>query len=140
MDIDTRTSLTKELSRLSAEIATAIRPALLAPGPIRARAEALQEEEHAGGAYTLWTDLLSRRAAVLWILRSLYLRILEDRELTRPKRIVDPEGEQLFAHLAPSLGPTAYLRGPTVIWRAREAACPSSSRPSRRSSRPCPTR
>ncbi len=131
MELHTRAALTKELSRLSVEMAAALRPALLAPGPIRERAQALQQDEHAGGAFELWTDLLSRRAAVLWVLRSLYLRILEDRELTRPKRILDPEGEQLFAHLAPALGPTAYLR-----WAYRDLAGPQGGLPELFASQP----
>jgi hypothetical protein len=71
----------------------------------------------------LWTDLLSRRAAVLWVLKSLYVRILEDRGLIRPRRILDSEDE-LFQHLAPNLGPTAYLR-----WVYRDLASPRGGLP-----------
>ncbi|WP_437960322.1 BREX-2 system adenine-specific DNA-methyltransferase PglX [Sorangium sp. So ce119] len=111
MDPATRKSLTTSLGKLSAEIAAAVRQPMLQPGsPVRARAERLHQEERVGEPFEVWTDLLSRRAAVLWVLKSLYVRVLEDRGLLRPGRILDTESQELFAHLAPSLGDTAYLR------------------------------
>ncbi|MFO0761823.1 MAG: DNA methyltransferase [Byssovorax sp.] len=110
MDLTTRKTLREALTKLSTEIAAALRTQLLAPGPTQERARVLHRDEKVGDAFELWTDLLSRRAAVLWVLKSLYVRALEDRGLLRPGRILDPESEQLFAHLAPNLGPTAYLR------------------------------
>jgi SAM-dependent methyltransferase len=110
MDLQTRKNLREALTKISTEIASALRLQLLAPGPARDRAVVLHRDEKVGDAFELWTDLLSRRAAVLWVLKSLYIRALEDRGLLRPARILDAESEQLFAHLAPNLGPTAYLR------------------------------
>jgi hypothetical protein len=110
MDLQTRKTLREALTKISTEIASALRLQLLAPGPARDRAVVLHRDEKVGDAFELWTDLLSRRAAVLWVLKSLYIRALEDRGLLRPARILDAESEQLFAHLAPNLGPTAYLR------------------------------
>lgn len=118
MDIATRKILTAELARLTTETAAAMRPAMLAKGRTRTRAEALHREEQVGDPYEVWTDLLSRRAAVLWVLKSLYVRVLEDRGLLRPLRLVDAESEQLFERLAPNLGDTAYLR-----WIYRDLAC-----------------
>ena len=60
--------------------------------------------------FDVWTDLLSRRAAVLWVLKSVYVRVLEDRGLLAPGRLLDPEAQQLFERLAPHLGETAFLR------------------------------
>ncbi|MBL0196965.1 MAG: Eco57I restriction-modification methylase domain-containing protein [Myxococcales bacterium] len=60
--------------------------------------------------FEVWTDLLSRRAAVLWVLKSVYVRVLEDRGLLAPGRLLDPESQQLFERLAPNLGETAFLR------------------------------
>ncbi len=109
MDQTTRKSLTQSLSKLTVEIAAALRVPMRTPGPVQEAAQALHREEQVGEAFDLWTDLLSRRASVLWVLKSLYLRILEDRGLLQPRRILDAEDE-LFRHLAPNLGPTAYLR------------------------------
>jgi hypothetical protein len=118
MDVATRKTMTAELARLTTETAAAMRPAMLAKGRTRTRAEALHREEQVGDPYEVWTDLLSRRAAVLWVLKSLYVRVLEDRGLLRPLRLVDAESEQLFERLAPNLGDTAYLR-----WIYRDLAC-----------------
>jgi len=109
MDLTTRKSLTQTLSRLTVEIAAALRVPMRTRGPAQDLAQALHREEQVGDGFDLWTDLLSRRAAVLWVLKSLYVRILEDRGLLQPRRILDAEDE-LFRHLAPNLGPTAYLR------------------------------
>ncbi|KYF85884.1 hypothetical protein BE20_13440 [Sorangium cellulosum] len=125
MDQATRKSLTTSLGKLSAEIAAALRQPMLQPGsPVRARAERLHLEERVGEPFEVWTDLLSRRAAVLWVLKSLYVRVLEDRGLLRPGRILDTESQELFAHLAPSLGDTAYLR-----WVYRDLASPRGGLP-----------
>lgn len=110
MDLQTRKNLREALTKISTEIAAELRKQLLAPGPARDRAVVLHRDEKVGDAFELWTDLLSRRAAVLWVLKSLYVRALEDRGLLRPGRILDAESQQLFAHLAPNLGDTAYLR------------------------------
>lgn len=124
MDLSTRHALTQKLSHLSVAIAAALREPLLAEGPLRDRARALHAEENVGDAYELWTDLLARRAAVLWVLKSLYVRVLEDRDLLRPKRLLDPESEQLFAQLAPNLGPTDFLR-----WVFRDLAAAGGGLP-----------
>ena len=60
-------------------------------------------------------------------LKSLYVRILEDRGIPSAAPNLDAEDE-LFRHLAPNLGPSAYLR-----WEFRDPASlrgglPSSSR------------
>ncbi len=110
MDALTRRSLTAELSKLSVAAAAELRGRILLDGPTRARAEALHAAERVGDEFELWTDLLSRRAAVMWVLRSVYVRVLEDRGLLRTRWIVDETSEQLFRKLAPDLGEAAYLR------------------------------
>ena len=140
MDATTRKALTSDLSRLTTDIAAALRPVMLAAGPVRTRAQRLWADERVGDPFDVWTDLLSRRAAVLWVLKSLYVRVLEDRGLLRPSRIVDPEGQALFAHLARDLGDTAYLRWVYRDLASANGACPSSSRPSRPSWCSRPTR
>jgi SAM-dependent methyltransferase len=110
MDAELRKGLTAELSKLSGAMAADLRARMLEPGPVQDRARQLHVDEQVGEAFELWTDLLARRAAVLWVLKSVYVRVLEDRGLCRPLRIVDRGSQDLFERLAPSLGETAYLK------------------------------
>ena len=93
------------------------------PGPVQDAALALHRDEQVGEAFEVWTDLLSRRAAVLWVLKTVYVRMLEDRGLLPPRRILDAEDE-LFEQLAPNLGETAFLR-----WVYRDLASPRGGLP-----------
>ena len=100
------TALQPLVARIADDVLTRVRP----PGAIRAGAAALHIEEHVGDDFDVWCELLAHRIAVLWVLKTVYLRVLEDRGLLTPNRILDPESQQLFAQLAPDLGATAYLR------------------------------
>lgn len=104
-----RARLTSLLRGHVAAIAADLRLQILADGPARERASRLYAEEQVGDAFDVWADLLSRRAAVLFVLKSVYVRVLEDRGLVRPGRLLDPEAQELFERLAPSLGETAFL-------------------------------
>ncbi len=121
MDVRTRALLTSTLARHTAAIAAALRPRFLPGGAAEAAARRLHADEGVGDDFAVWTDLLARRAAVLWVLKTLYVRVLEDRGLLRPLRIVDRESQHLFEQLAPSLGETAYLRW---VFRDLEVALP----------------
>jgi hypothetical protein len=119
-----RTLLTKALSAHVAAIAADLRAQMLAEGVVRERARRLHADEHVGDDFEVWTDLLSRRAAVLWVLKTVYVRVLEDRGLLRPGRLLDPEAQQLFEKLAPNLGETAFLS-----WVFRDLASPRGGLP-----------
>ncbi len=105
-----RDRLTTGLREQVAKIAADLRAKMLAVGPARERAQQLHLDEKVAENFEVWTDLLSRRAAVLWVLKSVYIRVLEDRGLLKPGRVLDPEAQQLFERLAPHLGETAFLR------------------------------
>lgn len=105
-----RTKLTAALRDHVAKIASDLRVKMRAPSIARATAEQLHKDERVAEDFDVWTDLLSRRAAVLWVLKSVYVRVLEDRGLLSPGRLLDPEAQQLFEKLAPNLGETAFLR------------------------------
>jgi hypothetical protein len=105
-----RARLTVGLRDQVAKIAADLRAKMRAPGPSRARAEQLHADERVAEDFEVWTDLLSRRASVLWVLKSVYVRVIEDRGLLAPGRLLDPEAQQLFERLAPNLGETAFLR------------------------------
>jgi hypothetical protein len=105
-----RARLTSALGDHVAKIAADLRAKMRAPGATRTRAQQLHADEQVAEDFDVWTDLLSRRAAVLWVLKSVYVRVLEDRGLLAPGRLLDLEAQQLFERLAPHLGETAFLR------------------------------
>jgi hypothetical protein len=105
-----RARLTNALREHVAKIAADLRARMRAPGSVRERAVQLHADERVAEDFEVWTDLLSRRAAVLWVLKSVYVRVLEDRGLLSPGRLLDLEAQQLFERLAPHLGETAFLR------------------------------
>lgn len=111
MKANDRARLTTALRDHVAKIAADLRAKMRAPGSTaRAAAEQLHRDERVAEDFEVWTDLLSRRAAVLWVLKSVYVRVIEDRGLLQPGRLLDPEAQQLFEKLAPNLGETAFLR------------------------------
>jgi hypothetical protein len=125
-----RARLTSALRNHVSKIAIDLRGKMRAPGTARVAAEQLHKDERVAEDFEVWTDLLSRRAAVLWVLKSVYVRVLEDRGLLAPGRLLDPEGQQLFEKLAPNLGETAFLhwiykdlaRSPPR-WHSRRTSC-----------------
>ncbi len=119
-----RARLTAALREHVAAIAGELRAQMRAPGGDRVRALQLHKDEAVGDDFDVWTDLLSRRAAVLWVLKSVYVRVLEDRGLLAPGRLLDPEAQQLFEKLAPNLGETAFLR-----WVYKDLASPNGGLP-----------
>src|ERR1041384_2311238 len=119
-----RARLTTALRGHVANIAVDLRVKMRALGPSRVRAEQLHSDERVAEDFEVWTDLLSRRAAVLWVLQSVYVPVLEDRGLLAPGRLLDQEAQQLFERLAPNLGETAFLR-----WIYRDLASPRGGVP-----------
>jgi hypothetical protein len=119
-----RARLTTALREHVAKSAVDRRAMMRAAGPVRERARRLHADEQVGEDFDVWTDLLSRRASVLWVLKSVYVRVLEDRGLVKPERILDPEAQQLFERLAPNLGETSFLR-----WVYRDLASSSGGLP-----------
>lgn len=105
-----RARLTTALRDHVGKIAADLRAKMRAPGYTRVRAQQLHADEKVAEDFDVWTDLLSRRASVLWVLKSVYVRVLEDRGLLTPGRLLDQEAQQLFERLAPHLGETAFLR------------------------------
>jgi len=124
MDETKRKALTNELQSICGRIATYLQEQILAGGEALGRARHLHAEERVAEDFTVWTDLLSRRAAVLWVLKSVYVRVLEDRGMLSPRRILGRESQELFGELAPNLGETAYLR-----WVYRDLAQPAGGLP-----------
>jgi hypothetical protein len=124
MNSDQRITLTKALSAHVGAIAADLRAQMLVEGVVRDRAKRLHRDEQVGEDFDVWTDVLSRRAAVLWVLKTVYVRVLEDRGLVAPGRLLDPETQQLFEKLVPNLGETAFLS-----WVFRDLASPRGGLP-----------
>ena len=105
-----RAQLTTALRHHVSKIAADLRSQMRTPGPARAAAEQLHQDEHGACDFDVWTDLLSRRAAVLWVLKSVYVRVIEDRGLLGAGPLLDGGAQILFGILAPYLGASGYLR------------------------------
>jgi UDP-N-acetyl-D-mannosaminuronic acid transferase (WecB/TagA/CpsF family) len=127
-----RARLTAALREHVAAIAGDLRAQMRAPGADACRRCSSTKTSAVGEDFDVWTDLLSRRAAVLWVLKSVYVRVLEDRGLLAPGRLLDPEAQQLFEKLAPNLGETAFLRWVykdlASPWRVARAVQPAAGR------------
>ena len=70
----------------------------------------LREEESSPGDSAAWLETFAGRGAVLYILKTLYVRVLEDQNLLRPIRVRDGGTYETFRSLFPQLGHAAYLR------------------------------
>ena len=81
----------------------------------------LEEEEGATAGRESWVETFAGRAAVLHVLKSLYVRVLEDQGLLTPERIRAGGTYELFRRLFPQLGHAAYLR---TIFTDAERALP----------------
>jgi hypothetical protein len=100
-----------------------LHPTTPAEAAARDAAARLHADEGAGDPLDVWLDLLGRRAAVLWVLKHLYVRVLEDRKLITP-RLIDPTHQLLFERLAPALGDTAFSRWVFTDLAQREGGLP----------------
>lgn len=76
---------------------------------VRAR-ERLADEENSPSDVEAWLQTFAGRGAVLYILKTLYVRVLEDQGLLHPTRIRAGGSYELFQRLFPNLGVAVYLR------------------------------
>jgi hypothetical protein len=108
-----RSSLLAELQvvekRVRADLLAQYRadPALMARAMARLRDE---ENSTAPADRAAWLETFAGRGAVLYILKTLYVRVLEDQGLLRPVRLRDGGTYETFRTLFPQLGHAAYLR------------------------------
>ncbi len=77
----------------------------------------MYEAEGTGEEFTLWLDHWCRQAAIQFILRVLFLRVLEDRNLLGVTRIRNTDGQKMWADLTRNLGAASYIQ-----WCCRDAA------------------
>jgi len=91
-------------------------PALMALAMAR-----LEAEEASVADGSAWLETFAGRAAVLYLLKTLYVRVLEDQDLLRPVRLREGGSYETFRRLFPQLGHAAYLR---AVFRDAERALP----------------
>jgi hypothetical protein len=72
------TALREHVTRIAADMRAKMRGSGSAA---RVAAEQPHKDERVAEDFEVWTDLLSRRAALLWVLKSVCVRVLEDRGL-----------------------------------------------------------
>ena len=109
MELDRYTELLEALRKFRQRFAESIKGRIQGQARLTDRARAIHRSEGAGEEYPVWLDRFARRAAVNFILKVLFLRVLEDRDLLRVHRIRGTDSERMWEKLAPNLGPVDYL-------------------------------
>jgi len=109
MKAETYSALLKDLQKLqksvvASQIAMARRDAVLA-----AKLERLHAEAEVGGRLDDFVGTVARKSTVLLLLRTVFVRVLEDLGILGVKRIRDEWGFAAFREVAPALGVRAYL-------------------------------
>ena len=74
------------------------------------RLQAMYEGEGVSEAFDEWLDRWCRQAAIQFILRILFLRVLEDRGLLGVVRIRNTDGQKMWAQLTRNLGAAHYVQ------------------------------
>lgn len=103
-------ALLKSLQKLEKAIAKAGVASVRTDEKVRRRVEALHVVSETGGSLDEYTKLLAGRSAVQLLLRTVYVRVLEDLGLLDPPRIGGDRGFDAFHAVAPALGKRAYLK------------------------------
>lgn len=74
------------------------------------RLHRMHQADGTGEEFTLWLDRWCRQAAIQFILRLLFLRVLEDRDLLGVTRLRTTDGQQMWAQLTRNLGAASYVQ------------------------------
>lgn len=74
------------------------------------RLRQMYEQEGVGEEFTIWLDRWCRQAAIQFILRMLFIRVLEDRDLLGTIRLRNRDGQQMWAQLTRNLGTASYVQ------------------------------
>jgi hypothetical protein len=106
-----RAELLAELQRVEKIVRADLIAQYRADAGLMARArQRLADEENSPSDVEAWLQTFAGRGAVLYILKTLYVRVLEDQGLLPTARIRAGGSYELFQRLFPSLGVAAYLR------------------------------
>lgn len=110
MDLDRYLELRSIVQQWRLRLAASIRDRIEASPRWLRRLEAIYEREGAGEEFTLWLDRWCRQAAIQLILRILFLRVLEDRNLLGATRLRNADGQQMWRQLTRNLGAASYVQ------------------------------
>ena len=110
MNRATYDALLKSLQKLEKAIAKAGVASVRASVPLQKRVAALHIVSETGGSLDDYTKLLAGRSAVQLLLRTVYVRVLEDLGLLDPPRLGGDRGYDAFHAVAPALGVRAYFK------------------------------
>jgi hypothetical protein len=110
MELDRYYELRTLLQRWLRRLADNIRNRIEANNTSLQRLETLYDQEGVGEEFTLWLDRWCRQAAIQFILRILFLRVLEDRNLLGTIRLRSSDGQQMWQQLTRNLGAAHYVQ------------------------------
>lgn len=109
MKAETYKALLKDLQKLQKTlVASQIEAVRRDPG-LLARMTRLHAEAEVGGRVDDFVAMAARKSTVLFLLRSVFVRVLEDLGILGIKRIRDDWGFAAFREVAPALGLRAYF-------------------------------
>ena len=110
MDLERYFELRTILQRWRMLLAESIRRRVEASPRLARRVERIYDGEGTDEPFNVWLDRWCRQAAIQFILRILFLRVLEDRELLGATRIRTVDGQRMWAQLTRNLGATSYVQ------------------------------
>jgi hypothetical protein len=110
MTPETYSSLLKDLQRLEKRISEAFVARARTQPELMVRLTQRHADSEVGGRVDDFVSLCARKSAVQFLLRTVYVRVLEDLGALDPPRIRGERGLAVFRDVAPGLGVRSYLR------------------------------
>ncbi|MBN1536877.1 MAG: BREX-2 system adenine-specific DNA-methyltransferase PglX [Anaerolineales bacterium] len=110
MEFERYLELQSILQQWKTRLAESIRQHIETDRRLQNRLQTLYQADGASEEFTIWLDRWCRQAAIQFILRILFLRVLEDRGLLGATRIRATDGQMMWAQLTRNLGAAAYVQ------------------------------
>ena len=110
MDLERYYELRTILQNWRMRLAESIRKRVVATPRWLQRLRVIYDGEGVDEEFILWLDRWCRQAAIQFILRVLFLRVLEDRGLLSAIRVRNSDGQKMWAQLTRNLGAAGYIQ------------------------------
>jgi len=110
MDLERYFELRTILQQWRSRLADSIRSRIEESPRLARRVQRIYKNEGSEEQFTLWLDRWRRQAAIQFILRILFLRVLEDRSLLGNIRLRATDGQRMWEQLTRNLGAAAYVQ------------------------------
>lgn len=110
MDLDRYYELRSILQQWRTRLAESVRQQIVASSYWQQRLRAIYNTAGADEEFTVWLDRWCRQSAIQFILRVLFLRVLEDRGLLGVTRIRTTDGQRMWGQLTRNLGAAHYVQ------------------------------